>query len=63
MSSTGHGGVHLLRESHGGPHAKTHPKDHFATPHMAAFLKGLRPKTVTVKCYELGPEKKMPNAG
>ena len=40
-------------------------KDHFATPHMAAFLKGLRafqPKTVTVKCYELGPEKKMPNA-
>ena len=40
-------------------------KDHFATPHMAAFLKGLRelrPKTVTVKCYELGPERKMPNA-
>jgi quinol monooxygenase YgiN len=41
-------------------------KDHFATPHMAAFLKGLRalrPSTVTVKCYELGPERKMPNAG
>jgi quinol monooxygenase YgiN len=41
-------------------------KDHFATPHMAAFLKGLRalrPSTVTVKCYELGPEKKMPGAG
>ena len=41
-------------------------KDHFATPHMAAFLKdlhALRPKTVTVKCYELGPEKKMPGAG
>jgi len=41
-------------------------KDHFATPHMATFLKGLRalrPKTVTVKCYELGPERKMPNAG
>ena len=40
-------------------------KDHFATPHMAAFLKGLhelRPKSVTVKCYELGPERKMPNA-
>ena len=41
-------------------------KDHFATPHMAAFLKGLRalrPSTVTVKCYELGPERKMPHAG
>ena len=41
-------------------------KDHFATPHMAAFLKGLRelrPKTVTVKCYELGAEMKMPGAG
>ena len=41
-------------------------KDHFATPHMAAFLKGLRelrPVSVTVKCYELGPERKMPNAG
>jgi quinol monooxygenase YgiN len=41
-------------------------RDHFATPHMAAFLKGLqalRPKSVTVKCYELGPERKMPNAG
>ena len=40
-------------------------KDHFATPHMAAFLKGLRelrPVSVTVKCYELGPERKMPNA-
>lgn len=40
-------------------------KDHFATPHMAAFLKGLRelePKTVTVKCYELGPERKMPES-
>ena len=40
-------------------------KDHFATPHMSAFLKGLRalrPATVTVKCYELGPERKMPNA-
>jgi quinol monooxygenase YgiN len=41
-------------------------KDHFATPHMAAFLtdlRALRPKTLTVKCYELGPEKKMPGAG
>ena len=41
-------------------------KDHFATPHMVAFLKGLqmlRPRSVTVKCYELGPERKMPNAG
>jgi quinol monooxygenase YgiN len=40
-------------------------KDHFATPHMAAFLKGLRelrPVSVTVKCYELGPERKIPNA-
>ena len=38
-------------------------KDHFATPHMAAFLKGLRalkPGIVIVKCYELGPERKMP---
>jgi quinol monooxygenase YgiN len=38
-------------------------KDHFATPHMAAFLKGLRelkPAIVIVKCYELGPERKMP---
>jgi quinol monooxygenase YgiN len=41
-------------------------KDHFATPHMAAFLKRLRelrPKSLTVKCYELGPERKMPSAG
>ena len=40
-------------------------KDHFAMPHMAAFLTGLRerrPKSLTVKCYELGPERKMPNA-
>ena len=40
-------------------------KDHFATAHMAAFLKGLRelrPKTVAVKCYELGQEQKMPTA-
>jgi quinol monooxygenase YgiN len=40
-------------------------KDHFATPHMAAFLHGLRklrPRSLTVKCYELGPERKMPNA-
>ena len=40
-------------------------KDHFATPHMAALLKGLRefkPVSVIVKCYELGPERKMPNA-
>ncbi|MEA2847747.1 MAG: hypothetical protein QOG78_3028 [Rhodospirillaceae bacterium] len=39
-------------------------KDHFATPHMAAFLndlRALRPKTVTVKYYELGPERKMPS--
>jgi quinol monooxygenase YgiN len=38
---------------------------HFATPHMAAFLKdlrGLRPTAVTVKCYELGPERQMPSA-
>ena len=37
--------------------------DHFTTPHMAAFAKGLRelsPATVTLKCYELGPERKMP---
>ena len=41
-------------------------KKHFASPHMAAFLKGLRalrPGAVTVKCYELGPEKMMPSAG
>lgn len=41
-------------------------RDHFATPHMAAFLKGLRelrPRSVTVRCYELGPERRMPNAG
>jgi quinol monooxygenase YgiN len=40
-------------------------KDHFAMPHMAAFLKNLRelaPISVTVKCYELGPERKMPGA-
>ena len=40
-------------------------KDHFATAHMAAFLKGLRelrPVSVTVKCYELGPERKMPSS-
>jgi len=40
-------------------------KDHFATPHMAAFPKGLRelrPKSISVRCYELGPERKMPNA-
>ena len=40
-------------------------KDHFATPHMAGFLKGLRelaPKCVVVKCHELGPERKMPSA-
>ena len=39
-------------------------KDHFATPHMAAFLKGLRelkPASVIVKCYELGPERRMPS--
>ena len=38
-------------------------KDHFATPHMAAFLKALhalRPKGLTVKCYKLGPERTMP---
>ena len=41
-------------------------RDHFATPHMAAFLKGLRelrPRSVAVRCYELGPERRMPNAG
>ncbi|MFI5000628.1 MAG: putative quinol monooxygenase [Reyranellales bacterium] len=41
-------------------------KDHFATLHMAAFLTGLwqlAPASVTVKCYELGPERKMPNSG
>jgi quinol monooxygenase YgiN len=40
-------------------------KDHFATPHMATFLTGLRelkPKSVVVKCHELGPERRMPNA-
>ena len=40
-------------------------KDHFATPHMATFLKALRalkPATVTIKCHELGLERKMPNA-
>ncbi|TAJ83343.1 putative quinol monooxygenase [Reyranella sp.] len=40
-------------------------KDHFATPHMAAFLKGLhtlKPKFIAIKCHELGPERKMPNA-
>ena len=39
-------------------------KDHFATPHMAVFLKalrGLKPKFVTIKCHELGPERPMPN--
>lgn len=41
-------------------------RDHFATPHMAAFLKALRalqPRRLSVRCYELGPERKMPNAG
>ena len=41
-------------------------KDHFATPHMAAFLKGLRalkPKSVEIKCHELGPERPMPRTG
>ena len=41
-------------------------RDHFTTPHMAAFLKGLRelrPSSVIVKCYELGPERRMPSAG
>lgn len=40
-------------------------RDHFATPHMAAFLKGLRdlkPKSIAIKCHELGPERTMPNA-
>jgi quinol monooxygenase YgiN len=40
-------------------------RDHFATPHMATFLKALRtlnPASVTIKCHELGPERKMPNA-
>ena len=40
-------------------------KDHFATQHMAAFLKGLhalKPKFIAIKCHELGPERKMPNA-
>jgi quinol monooxygenase YgiN len=39
-------------------------KDHFATPHMAVFLKALRdlkPKSVIIKCHELGPELAMPN--
>jgi len=38
-------------------------KHHFATPHMAVFAKGLRdlsPGAVTLKCYELGAEQKMP---
>ena len=38
-------------------------RDHFATPHMAIFLAGLRalgPKTLTIKCHELGPERPMP---
>jgi quinol monooxygenase YgiN len=41
-------------------------RDHFATPHMATFLKALRdlqPRHLSVRCYELGPERKMPNAG
>ena len=41
-------------------------KDHVATPHLAAFVKDLRelrPKSLTVKCYELGPEQKMPRIG
>lgn len=41
-------------------------EDHFATPHMATFLKALRelqPRNLSVKCYDLGPERKMPNAG
>ena len=32
---------------------------------MAAFLKALRtlkPAAVTIRCHELGPERKMPNA-
>jgi quinol monooxygenase YgiN len=40
-------------------------RDHFATPHMATFQKALRtlnPASVTIKCHELGPERKMPNA-
>jgi quinol monooxygenase YgiN len=40
-------------------------KDHFATPHTAVFLKGLRdlrPKSVIVKCYELGPERPLHKA-
>lgn len=40
-------------------------RDHFATPHMAAFLKGLRalkPASVTIKCHELGAERPMPKA-
>ncbi len=39
--------------------------DHFATPHMVAFAQGLRalkPKSVTVKCWELGAEMKMPGS-
>ena len=39
--------------------------DHFATPHMAGFVQALRelkPASVTVKCYELGAEQKMPGA-
>jgi len=40
-------------------------RDHFATPHMATFLAALRalqPRNLTVRCYELGPEWKMPSA-
>src|SRR5260370_6906945 len=39
-------------------------KDHFATPHIAAFLKGLpqlRPHSLPLKCYPLCPQKTMPN--
>jgi len=39
--------------------------DHFATPHMATFLaalRDLRPTALSVKCYELGPERPMPSA-
>ena len=37
--------------------------DHFAAPHMTDFVTALRtvaPKSVTVKCYELGAERAMP---
>ena len=40
-------------------------EEHFATPHMATFLEGLRtlkPKSIAIKCHELGPERKLPNA-